>query len=194
MLIKNKRGRIVNIEICPDCGNALTKEMIDVNMCFECGFIIDKSLFDGSEDREEPISVEQISQEILDNQEKEETLKAKQRLQIFSEHLLTSGFNFEGFTIKRYNGIVSGSSIMGTGFISEFKAGFSDLFGVESETFSKKLEVAKKLATEKLIINSFSLGGNAVIGVDFDFITLVNNMLGVSANGTSVVIEKNVSL
>ncbi|HBC98311.1 MAG TPA: hypothetical protein DC053_01320 [Lachnoclostridium sp.] len=34
------------------------------------------------------------------------------------------------------------------------------------------------------------MGGNAIIGVDFDFFTLNNNMIAVSANGTSVIIEE----
>lgn len=41
----------------------------------------------------------------------------------------------------------------------------------------------------KLIEKSVSVGGNAVIGVDFDYIVFGNNMIGVVANGTSVIIE-----
>lgn len=32
--------------------------------------------------------------------------------------------------------------------------------------------------------------GNAIIGIDFDYITFSNNMIGVVANGISVVVEK----
>jgi len=31
---------------CPECGAALTQEMMDVNMCWECGKILDESLLD----------------------------------------------------------------------------------------------------------------------------------------------------
>lgn len=31
---------------CKECGNELTKEMIDVNMCWECGAILDESQVD----------------------------------------------------------------------------------------------------------------------------------------------------
>ena len=34
------------------------------------------------------------------------------------------------------------------------------------------------------------MGANAVIGVDFDYLTFSNNMIGVVANGTAVNIEK----
>lgn len=49
---------------------------------------------------------------------------------------------------------------------------------------------AKQAAFDNLIKNALVLGGNALIGVDFDYITFNNNILGVSANGTSVCIKK----
>lgn len=87
-------------------------------------------------------------------------------------------------------GIVSGEVVIGTGFISEFAADISDIFGAHSNTFAGKMIQAKEVALEKLIRNVLIEGGNAVIGVDFDYITFENNILGVSANGTAVVIQK----
>lgn len=52
------------------------------------------------------------------------------------------------------------------------------------------MEKAKESAMKKLLHKSASIGGNAVIGIDFDFVNFSNNMIGVSANGTSVIIEK----
>ena len=49
---------------------------------------------------------------------------------------------------------------------------------------------AKNAAKRRLVEQSVLAGGNAIIGVDFDYITFAGNMLGVSANGTSVTIEK----
>lgn len=53
-----------------------------------------------------------------------------------------------------------------------------------------KMKQAKDIATSKMIDASIVKGGNAIIGTDFDYITFGNNMIAVSANGTSVVIEK----
>ena len=39
-------------------------------------------------------------------------------------------------------------------------------------------------------VNCIDKGGNAIIGIDFDYITFSNNMIGVVANGTAVRIEK----
>ena len=43
---------------------------------------------------------------------------------------------------------------------------------------------------DKLIKKSAALGGNAVIGIDIDYNMFSNNVIGVIANGTSVVIRK----
>ena len=39
-------------------------------------------------------------------------------------------------------------------------------------------------------MKSDAKGGNAIIGVDFDYITFHGNMIGVVANGTSVILEE----
>ncbi|WP_320977186.1 heavy metal-binding domain-containing protein, partial [Enterocloster asparagiformis] len=62
-------------------------------------------------------------------------------------------------------------------------------FGSQSEMFSMKLETARESALKNLVKKSVQSGGNAIIGIDFDYITFSNNMIGVVANGTSVEIE-----
>lgn len=89
-----------------------------------------------------------------------------------------------------YKGVISGQVVLGTGFLSEFSASFSDFFGMEANFFSDKLEKAKNAAKERLIEKSVLSGGNAIIGVDFDYIMFSYNMIGVIANGTSVIIEE----
>lgn len=117
-------------------------------------------------------------------------LKAiEEEAQKYNDYLLTTGYDFVGYKIKKYIKVISGETVLGTGFLSELSASFSDFFGTASETFAIKLESAKDAATKKLIDKSIILGGNAVIGVDFDYITFGNNMIGVIANGTSVIVE-----
>lgn len=105
-------------------------------------------------------------------------------------HMITTGYNFEKHEIVAYRGIISGQVVLGTGFLSEFTSSFSDFFGTEANHFSDKLEKAKNAAMERLIEKSVLVGGNAIIGVDFDYIMFGNNMIGVVANGTSVIVEK----
>lgn len=103
---------------------------------------------------------------------------------------VTTGYNFEGYRITDYKKIVSGEIVLGTGFLSEFTASFSDVFGTKSNAFADKMMTAKQGALRKLIENAMVEGANAIIGVDFDYITFSNNILGVSANGTAVVIQR----
>ena len=61
---------------------------------------------------------------------------------------------------------------------------------MQSGIFEEKLETARHAALDKLIKKSAALGGNAVIGIDIDYNMFSNNVIGVIANGTSVVIRK----
>ena len=106
-------------------------------------------------------------------------------------HILTTGYNLEGYIIKKYIKVVNGEVVLGTGFLSEMSASFADFFGEETQGFNKKIEQAREAALEKMIIKSIQLGGNAIIGVDYDYITFRNNMIGVIVNGTCVYVEKN---
>lgn len=110
---------------------------------------------------------------------------------VVDSHMLTTGFNFEGYKILEYISVISAEVVIGTGFLSEFSASISDIFGIEDSAFSKKLEEAKDSALKKIKLKSIRLGGNAIIGVDFDYITFSNNMIGVVVSGTSVLVEKN---
>lgn len=108
---------------------------------------------------------------------------------IIVNHMITTSNSFEGYRITKYLGLVSGEVVLGTGFLSEMSAGLSDFFGGQSASFAKKIKQAKKAAESKLIENVVEQGGNAVIGVEFDYITLGMNMIGVCVNGTAVIVQ-----
>lgn len=128
----------------------------------------------------------------LVKKQKEDAIKQREdnARNITTYKLVTTGYNFEGYDIIEYRGLVSGEVVLGTGFLSEFSASFSDLLGSESNKFSDKIITAKEAAKNKMIDNVIMAGGNAVIGVDFDYIMFANNMIGVSVNGTAVVVKR----
>lgn len=113
-----------------------------------------------------------------------------QEEQIRKNFKLSTSYNFEGYRISKYYGIASGNTVLGTGFLSEGRAVVSDAFGTEDAAFSDKLEQAKNSSINKMISNAIKQGGNALIGVSFDYITFSSNMIGVVANGTVVEIMK----
>lgn len=174
------------IFFCPDCGFTGSDEQDKMNnpsRCPECGNTLNYT------------GVTQDEWRLKSKDEKSLLKDSWKRLNEdiqnrHKNHMLTSGYNFEGYEIMSYNGIVSGEVVMGTGFLSELSASINDFFGSTSEEFSNKMKKAKEIAISKMITVSVSKGGNAIIGVDFDYTTFGNNMIAVSANGTSVEIVK----
>lgn len=103
--------------------------------------------------------------------------------------MLTTSNSFEDYEVVEYFGVESGSVVLGTGFLSEISASLSDLNGSENNRMGNKIQEAKVSATNNLIENCIYAGGNAIIGVGYEMMTIGNNMIVVSANGTSVKIK-----
>ena len=115
--------------------------------------------------------------------------------------LITSGFNFDGFTITKYSGYISGDDAV------QIPRGKEGLFSSATDVGSSLMEslvTIRRKALAELKEAAYALGCNAVIGVDFDYLTLdpetVNAtggtlylpyVFGVTANGNAVIIEKN---
>lgn len=191
---------------CKTCGNCMRTDNVE-QICDYCGgntevlftneeleyinrYELDDMICTSREKYK--INSEDYNEDLWKNREyKEKVNKVASENINAQSHMLTTGFNFEGYSIKMYKGVTSGQVVLGTGFLSEFTAEFADFFGVSSNKFADKLESAKNAAVQRLINKSVSLGGNAIIGLDFDYIVFATNMIGVIANGTSVIIEKD---
>jgi uncharacterized protein YbjQ (UPF0145 family) len=126
-------------------------------------------------------------------------IEAAKKKKALAEMLITSGFNFDGYTIKKYSGYISGD----------------DCVTIERNTFweGKRLDEElcpalvkiRRQAIKELKEAAYNLGCNAVIGVDFDYLTMDPQHSGfdrsvtvyepyvicVTANGNAVVIEKD---
>ena len=192
-----------NLQVCNSCGEVLKK--IDKVKNEDTQEV--KDLFVSVMSMTDDADVKQIltdySTSVISDSEKlvaitNESKEKVERAQNIEENFydlekafkVTTGYDFEGYQIVDYKGIVSGDIVLGTGFISEFAASWSDAFGTTSNTFAGKMKTAKQKALKQLMANAMITGANAVIGIDFDYTMFSNNMLGVSANGTAVVIRK----
>ena len=125
--------------------------------------------------------------------QEEEMLKKRATAQM----LVTSGFNFDGYRIVKYSGYISGDDAMTVSRGSSFTDG-----GVRDNLLASLTQIRRN-ALRELKEAAYDLGCNAVIGVDFDYITLdpqTANITGgttyqpyvfcVTANGNAVIIEK----
>jgi len=116
--------------------------------------------------------------------------------------LITSGFNFDGYTITKYSGYISGDDVVQVprGQDGFWGGGLTD----PGTALMNSLVVIRRNALMELKQAAHALGCNAVVGVDFDYITLepetVNKqggtlympyVFGVTANGNAVTIEKS---
>ena len=127
--------------------------------------------------------------------ERQEALK-----EALPKMLITSGFGFEGYRIVKYSGYISGDDAV------QIDRGTSGLFSNPTNVgneLMKSLTVIRRNALKELKEAAFDLGCNAIIGVDFDYLTLdpqtatstggtayLPYVFGVTANGNAVVIEK----
>ncbi|MEO3939317.1 heavy metal-binding domain-containing protein [Dermatophilaceae bacterium Soc4.6] len=117
-----------------------------------------------------------------------------------AEMLVTSGFDFQGYLITQYLGYISGDDAV------QVDRGTSGIFARATDTgasLMSSLGVIRKGALAELKEAAYELGCNAVIGVDFDYLTLdpmtatsgggtmyLPYVFGVTANGTAVIVEK----
>lgn len=123
--------------------------------------------------------------------------ESAEKKRAMSKMLISSGFSFEGYKIVKYSGYISGddaTQIPRTGIFSGSRNG---------EYLTNALVKIRRQALQELKEAAYDLGCNAVVGVDFDYITLepeTANITGgttyepyiicVTANGNAVVIEK----
>ncbi|MBQ9045155.1 MAG: YbjQ family protein [Oscillospiraceae bacterium] len=110
--------------------------------------------------------------------------------------LISSGFNFEGYRIVKYSGYISGDDAV--------QIPRSGVFGGNNgQNLTDALVRIRRQALKELKEAAYDLGCNAVIGVDFDYLTLDPEtatltggtlyepyVICVTANGNAVVIEK----
>lgn len=101
---------------------------------------------------------------------------------------ITTGYNFEGYEIKEYIDVISEAVVLGTGFASSISASFADFAGSKSGMYADKLQNAKDMALRGLKTRGSRMGANAIIGIDIDYTTFSNDIMGVVANGTAVYI------
>ena len=104
--------------------------------------------------------------------------------------IITTTPAIEGQAIKSYHGIVVGDAVLGANVIKDLFAGIRDFVGGRSGAYENELRKARKIALEELADEAKKLGGNAVVGVDFDYEVLgkTGSMIMVSATGTAVTI------
>jgi len=131
----------------------------------------------------------------------DQQLASQQKQEALANIIITPGFNFDGYTITKYSGYISGDHAVQVDRGTQYWFGGAP--NVAAELMSSLVEIRRQALME-LKEAAFALGCNAIIGVDFDYITLdpettnskgelkhLPYVFGVTANGNAVIIEKN---
>ena len=104
---------------------------------------------------------------------------------------ITSGYNFENFTIVDYKEFISTEVAIGLGFFNSIAASIKNFTGEESVALKNKLSEIKKLAFNDLKTQTVQLGANAIIGMDLEYTMFGTTIAAVILSGTAVCIEPN---
>ncbi len=155
-------------------------------------YILEKQR-DKKEEKEKALEEEKAKLE----EEKAKLEEEKARSKELAKILISSGFNFEGYRIVKYSGYISGDDA-----VQIPRSGVFDR-GRNGENLTEALVMIRRKALMELKEAALNLGCNAVIGVDFDYLTLdpqTASLTGgtvyepyvicVTANGNAVIIEK----
>ena len=160
------------------------------------GFNLDDNIQEHVEKFKAIIAEEQEKQE-TEQRERQRAEDEKQRA--LAGMLITSGFSFEGYKVTKYSGYISGDDC-----ITMPRDNFWGTNKV-SDNLCGALVKIRRQAIKELKEAAYDLGCNAVIGVDFDYMTMdpqhaaaLNGqvtvyepyVICVTANGNAVVIEK----
>lgn len=131
---------------------------------------------------------------------KEEEEEDKQKKKALAQMLITSGFTFDGYKITKYSGYISGDDC-----VTLPRDTFWGNNRVDQNLCGALVKIRRQ-ALKELKEAAYDLGCNAVIGVDFDYLTMdpqhasaLNGtvtvyepyVICVTANGNAVVIEKD---
>lgn len=105
--------------------------------------------------------------------------------------LITTTAVLQDKTIEKHIGIVSSEVVLGANVIRDMFAGFRDFFGGRSGSYEEVFQKAKEEALQEIVQRAKSLGANAIIGVDYDFLNLGSrgSMLMVAVSGTAVIVK-----
>jgi len=137
----------------------------------------------------------------VENEKEQIRNEELQKSEIYSKILITSGFNFDGYRVIKYSGYISGDDVVQ---VDRGRDGIFQAATDVGEALMENLSIIRRNALINLKAQAHALGCNAIIGVDFDYLTLdpetvsiTGNTLympyvfGVTANGNAVVIEKD---
>lgn len=102
----------------------------------------------------------------------------------------TTSFDFRGYRIVEYFGIVRGIIVRSRSVVGNIGAGLQSLVGGNITIYTDLCEKAREDAYEKMIEHAGQLNANAIVGVRYDANEVASGITEVICYGTAVKIER----
>jgi uncharacterized protein YbjQ (UPF0145 family) len=128
-----------------------------------------------------PDDAQQIANAVAEVAQREEAI----------EQVLLTTETAPSLKITKRIEIVTAEVAYGMNIFKDLFAGFRDIVGGRSEAVQGTMRDARRTALYELKKEAHSVGANAVVGVDLDYVELSgsSNMVMLVASGTAVIIE-----
>jgi len=100
--------------------------------------------------------------------------------------LLSTTETIPGHTIKRFFGVVTGSTVRSKHIGRDIMAGIKNIFGGELTGYTELLQESRSDALARMVQEAESLGANAVVNVRFTTSSITQGAAELFAYGTAV--------
>jgi uncharacterized protein YbjQ (UPF0145 family) len=102
---------------------------------------------------------------------------------------VTTAFDFQGYRVKEYRGLVRGIVVRSPTIAQGLLGGLKSIVGGQIGAYTEMCEQARMQAYEVLLQHAQEMGANAVIGFRYDASEVAERATEVLCYGTAVVIE-----
>ena len=106
--------------------------------------------------------------------------------------MTTTGFELDGYKIKRNLGVVRGIVVRSRSVVGNIGASFQILFGGNISIYTEMCEKARLDAFAMMMTHANERGANAVIGVRYDATEIMAGVSEVLCYGTAVAVEPEI--
>ncbi|WP_040547029.1 YbjQ family protein [Pedosphaera parvula] len=106
--------------------------------------------------------------------------------------MVTTTFDFDGYKIVEYKGLVRGIIVRAPTIAQGIVGGLKNIIGGRIGAYTEMCEQARQQAYDSLLIHAQQMGANAIVGVRYDASEVVSkgSATEVLCYGTAVVVTK----
>ncbi len=104
-------------------------------------------------------------------------------------NMVTTAFNFDGYTTVRNLGIVRGITVRSRSVVGNFVGSLQTIVGGNITVFTELCEHAREEAFNLMVQHAQQIGANAIIGMRYDANDVMDGVTEVLCYGTAVIVE-----